>query len=226
MLRYGLGARSALGYGLGVSAPGGAALWYRAGGAPLPVAAYQPKGAADLAASYVNLANPGTYNAAPGVAPSFDAATGWTFNGSTQYLTTGVTPSDTNFAMLIRFADTTASGVPIGVYRAAPNRFYNFYVTKDASVTFSFGSNFTVIPGTFNSGVLGYAALTGYKNGLSIGAVGAVGNTPDSDIYIGTRNDAVLFLFYAGKIQAVAIWNTSTNHAIWMPAVSAAMALI
>ncbi len=31
------------------------------------VAAYQPKGAADLAASYVNLANSGTYNAAPGV---------------------------------------------------------------------------------------------------------------------------------------------------------------
>lgn len=56
------------------------------------VAAYQPIGAASLAASYVNLANPGTYDAAPGVAPTWASATGWTFNGSTQYLTTGITP--------------------------------------------------------------------------------------------------------------------------------------
>jgi hypothetical protein len=67
--------------------------WWLAGGvaAANAIAVYQPKGAADLAASYVNLANPGTYDAAPGTAPTFDAATGWTFNGSTQYLTTGVT---------------------------------------------------------------------------------------------------------------------------------------
>ena len=50
------------------------------------IAAYQPIGAASLAASYINLANPGTYDAAPGVAPTFNVATGWTFNGSTQYL--------------------------------------------------------------------------------------------------------------------------------------------
>lgn len=50
------------------------------------VAAYAPVGAADLASSYVNLVTPGTYDAAPGVAPTWDAATGWTFNGSTQWL--------------------------------------------------------------------------------------------------------------------------------------------
>jgi hypothetical protein len=32
--------------------------WYLAGGAPMPVVAYQPIGAASLADSYVNLANP------------------------------------------------------------------------------------------------------------------------------------------------------------------------
>ena len=68
------------------------------------IAAYQPKGAADLAASYVNLITPGTYNAAPGTAPTFDAATGWTFNGSTQYLTTGVVPAS-GYSMLVRVAD-------------------------------------------------------------------------------------------------------------------------
>lgn len=44
--------------------------WYRAGGVPAPVAVYQPKGAADLAESYVNFVNPGTYNAVPGTAPT------------------------------------------------------------------------------------------------------------------------------------------------------------
>jgi hypothetical protein len=75
MLRHGLGARSAVGLGLGGIAPGGA-LWYLAGGAPLPIAAYQPKGAVDLAASYINLANPGTYNVAPGSAPTLGDS-GW-----------------------------------------------------------------------------------------------------------------------------------------------------
>ena len=50
------------------------------------VVAYQPKGADDLSDSYINLANPGTFDASPGVAPSWNASTGWTFNGSTQYL--------------------------------------------------------------------------------------------------------------------------------------------
>ena len=69
--------------------------WYRGQTGTIPLAnvlfAYQPKGAASLAASYSNLANPGTNDAAPGVAPTFNATTGWTFNGTTQYLTTGVT---------------------------------------------------------------------------------------------------------------------------------------
>lgn len=50
------------------------------------LAAYQPIGAASLAASYTNKANPGTYDVGVGVDPAFDAATGWSFNGTTQYL--------------------------------------------------------------------------------------------------------------------------------------------
>lgn len=64
------------------------ASWWLAGGASGCVAAYQPKGAASLAASYVNLANPGTYDAAPGVAPTLSS--GWVFNGSTQYLLSNI----------------------------------------------------------------------------------------------------------------------------------------
>lgn len=67
-----------------------AAGWWQVAGQTC-AAAYQPIGAASLAASYVNLANPGTYNAAPGVAPTL-AAGGWSFDGLTQYLTTGIVP--------------------------------------------------------------------------------------------------------------------------------------
>lgn len=56
------------------------------------VAVYQPKGAANLVDSYTNIINPGTFDAAPGVAPTFVAASGWVFNGINQYLTTGVVP--------------------------------------------------------------------------------------------------------------------------------------
>lgn len=60
----------------GAASPPAAAPWYLAGGAPTPIAVYQPKGAASLAASYVNLANPGTYDAAADV-PGYGAPT-WT----------------------------------------------------------------------------------------------------------------------------------------------------
>lgn len=78
------------------SAAAAAASWWLAGGIDPAncIAAYRAKGAASLAASYDNLAAPGngladgTYDLTLGVAPTFDAATGWTFNGSTQWLTT------------------------------------------------------------------------------------------------------------------------------------------
>lgn len=49
------------------------------------IAAWQPKGAASLTDSYINLANPGCPPVIE-VAPTFDPFIGWTFNGSTQYL--------------------------------------------------------------------------------------------------------------------------------------------
>jgi hypothetical protein len=67
--------------------------WYLSGGI-LPgncVAAYQPQNAANYTTSKINLANPGTYDAAEGSAPSWDSVNGWKFV-STHYLTTGIIP--------------------------------------------------------------------------------------------------------------------------------------
>jgi len=94
-------------------AAAGAVSWWVVAGKTC-VAAYQPKGAADIAASYVNLASPGTYNAAPGTAPTWDATSGWIFNGSTQYLTTGVIPTVFNtWTVIVRFSNVSGGATTI-----------------------------------------------------------------------------------------------------------------
>jgi hypothetical protein len=71
---------------------------------------YQPYGAANQAASYVNLINPGTYDAAPGTAPTWDATNGWKFNNATsQYLTTGYELSTDHSSTLIHFTNLSGS---------------------------------------------------------------------------------------------------------------------
>ncbi len=89
---------------LGVGKQTSAAAWWLSGGisAANCIAAYQPKGAADLAASYVNLANPGTYNAAPGVAPTWAAADGWTFGGTNYLLCGSATLNHNDITVIVR----------------------------------------------------------------------------------------------------------------------------
>lgn len=75
---------------------------------PGVVAAYDAKNAASQAASYINLANPGTYDCTvPSVAPSWSNGTGWTFDGSTQYLDTGVIPVPNAFWGMVYFSNWT-----------------------------------------------------------------------------------------------------------------------
>lgn len=50
--------------------------WFTAPSGATCVAAYDAIGAASLADSYVNEANPGTFDAAPGVAPTWAYGTG------------------------------------------------------------------------------------------------------------------------------------------------------
>ena len=78
------------GGGVGSTTP-----WWLAGGL-IPESTsytiYDPLAAANLADSYINLANPGVRDAALGVSPTHAQGTGWQFNGTTQYLN-----SQTNF---------------------------------------------------------------------------------------------------------------------------------
>ena len=183
------------------------------------VAAYAPIGAASLAASYSNLQNPGTYDAAPGVAPTFDTATGWTFNGSTQYLTTGVVPTAQGWSMLVRF---TSPGTDVkryigGSYRdSGGNAQFVMVARHDGSPFVVYygngltGSTRAVSPRA-NSGVLGIAGAQGYRDGVADGtAIPAGAPVGPLAVMIGAMNYNGTAIHHSDiTVQAWAIYNAT-----------------
>jgi len=205
-IRRALGAKT-LGGGLGVGV--GTAIWYNAGGAPDPIAAYKPKGAASLAASYVNLVNAGTYDAAPGVAPTLGAG-GWTFNGTTQYLTTGITPNTANWSALVQLANGASGATvntPFGSFDG--NGFLIIQNPAD-DVTHYYNSALLFVVPRITSGNLGFAAQTAYRNGVAESGGMAFTANPAVALYIGALNvSGGAGKFFSGDIAEFAIWNTT-----------------
>jgi len=214
--------------------PGLTALpWYRAGGAPLPVAAYQPKGASSLAASYVNLANPGTYDAAPGVAPTLDAS-GWVFDGSAR-LNSGVIPDNNQtWSAVVRYSSfslaadyQTIFGINTG--GATPAVFaITLGRSADNNVYYENGS-YVPKPISPAAATLAIAANLAYRNGIDEGVtVSPVVGAWTEGVQIGCVLNIASSLyarFFVGNIQALAIYNT-TLTAPQIAAVSAAMAAL
>lgn len=196
--------------------------WATAGGAPRPIACYQAKGAASLAASYINLANPGTYDAAPGVAPAWDAASGWTFAAT--YLLTGIIPSGAGWSMIIRFSDCTPNGVLAGT-RGDPRMY--IYPASWTSFQFGYGD------GTYTYGTApaaGVAAIAGanfYLDGALLSAISFTWTgAPSYGIAIGgLMRTGTVDTKANAKIQALAIYN-ATLSAAQVAAISAAMAAL
>jgi hypothetical protein len=208
--------------------------WWATGGISAScVAAYKPLGAASLATSYVNLANPGTNNATPGTAPTFAAATGWTFSAaSSQYLKTGIQPAD-NWSAFVRYSNTT-DGVNnqflLGSRNGSTATRFFLAVNSAASNAVSYGLGDTVNGAPeLLTGCIGFAGHQGYRNGVADGAViGAWSGTGQTNIFIGgyTTDGAnpSAGLFYSGTILAVVFYNsTITAQAA---ALSAAMAAL
>lgn len=205
---------------------GGDAWWLSGGVAAANcVAAYQPKGAASLAASYTNLANPGTYNAAPGGAPAFDATTGWKSDGSSVYLTTGITPSS-GWSMIARFSGVVGTGGNlIASYSGVEGtRFVIVPYNGDNKVYYQNGSYLGVSPGT-TSGVLAVAGQQGYRNGSADGGtIGAWSGTATQAIQI-FRAPIGSPLYINCYLQAVAIYSTILTGS-QVAAISTAMAAL
>ena len=84
------------------------------------VAAYQPIGAADLAASYSNKANPGTYDLSVKggyAAPGFSSASGWTYSASGKILTTGITNPGAGWSAIARVVyNAGQNGFAVGIW--------------------------------------------------------------------------------------------------------------
>jgi hypothetical protein len=187
--------------------------WWLAGGIPRTtcLAAYQPKGASSLAGSYTNLATPGINNAAPGVAPTWDVVNGWKFNGSSQYLKTGVIPS-TNHSLIVLFSNCIiATAVLTGNYTDIPAQATFEIMTNYSSKVWYFAGGYigkSASP-TMTNGTLAIAGLNFYRNGILDATQSAPGTIPAHELYIGARNnkDTTVTLFNSVYVQAAAFYS-------------------
>jgi hypothetical protein len=203
--------------GVRVFQPGTAAAsgWWLSGGisAANCIAAYAPKGAASLAASYTNLANPGTYNAAPGIAPTWDVTNGWIFTNS-PYLTTSVVPvNDQSWSMIIRVSNTaSAPDYACGMGHSAGG-FRGFGIAprySDGKIYYDNGGE-VGFTGGITSGVLAIAGNKPFRNGSAeSGTIATAAGAFSGAIYIGAWNfNGSAANFLDGNIQALAIYNTT-----------------
>lgn len=212
-----------------VAAMAAATSWWLSGGvsAANAIAVYQPKGAADIATSYVNLANPGTNDAAPGVAPSFAAATGWTFNGSSQWLDTGLTPAtDRSWSIIVRLSDRANNEGPVRV-NGDTSTYPRFGFYMDGSAVYYYASDGAPKAPVLTAGVVAVAGTAAYRNGVSESlTIGAKNGAFFGTIPLGgARTAASTISYFNGKIQAVAIYS-ATLTAPQVAAISAAMAAL
>jgi len=154
--------------------------WWLAGGVDPSntVWAYQPKGAADLATSYINLASPDTYDAAPGVAPTHAPETGWYTNGS-KWLSTGyVLPASQTHSLVVRFAGCTVNNDVHALVATYPG--LSIYNDAGNVIAFTLGiSQITSAPG-MTDGVLGVAGRDCFKNGVYLGTTSESDRAPSA----------------------------------------------
>lgn len=188
--------------------------WWEAGGATGAVAVYQPKGAASLAASYTDLSGNGN-DATIGVAPTWDAANGWIFNGTTQYLKSGIVPPSglIDHTMIFRFTGGTDGLKNVGgcdnMGLDATRVVYRILPSQASQAKYQNGGLAGAAPG-LSSGILGLAGGTGYRNGISEVTVTRLSATTHGEIYMGARSlGASPTEYYDGEIQAVAIYSSA-----------------
>lgn len=230
-LRMPLGGRGVMSP-LGVTAGAAAvAPWYLSGGiaAANCLAAYTPKGAASLAASYDNNAAPGngladgTYDCTLGVAPTFDTSYGWSLNGSTQWLSTGIAQGAANWSWVVQFSDgATDSGYLLGAYDA-DNKMTGLrpsWITQIIANASTY--HICAIANKATSGIEIIADRNLYVGGLLIEAIITDDSIPTTTVGIGQL--VPVGSFWAGKIQRFACYNIDISS--YAAALYAAMAAL
>ena len=177
----------------------------------MPVVAYQPKGAASLAASYVNLANPGTYDAAPGVAPTWDAVTGWVFTG-TEWLNTSLVPGANNWTYIVQIASMLTSQYIFGANQTSPTRLVGLW-PKSSVPSFICGTGAyanSFAGSTVSDGNIAMTGNTVYVNGTPTFTLTTATGLPSVPIYFGCSNaNGTPATFGKGNIIAFAAYGST-----------------
>ena len=192
------------------------------------VAAWQPKGAASFAASLVNLAQPGTYDAVSGATdPTWATGSGWTFNGS-QHMATGLTPNqDGSWSVIIQYTDLVTSGYnSCGIFAYQSGAAREFGVGGywgGNQVTYGTGSKKATKGPQLLAGNLCAAGAVGYRNGTFDVALGDAATGTIQAIRLG--GEAVSALRARVVMVAAAIYS-STLAAGEVATLSAAMAAL
>jgi hypothetical protein len=194
--------------------------WFLAGAVPSAncIIAYQPIGAADINASLVNLANPGTFNAVlpgGGPNPSFNTATGWQFTaGQDEYLTTGWTPANSvNRSAIARISGgtlDTGERYVFGTRSTGGTMKFALQITNAASKAVFYNGTGTPYTHSTNidSGVLAVAGLDPYKDAVDLGNVTSGTYSATHPMVIGAWNSVgTINAYFAGFIQAIAFYD-------------------
>lgn len=144
--------------------------WWLSGGVSSAdcVLAYAPKGADDFTAARLNLNNVGVLDAITGVAPAWNASTGWSFDG-TQYLRTQYSANSVSHTLMVRFANVSASGSD---YRIGNS---NNYVAPRFSGNqrgyVNGGFNFVAATSNITAGTMAVAGANCYLDGAADGTL-------------------------------------------------------
>lgn len=204
-------------------------LWQRVPGLPTPLAWWQPKAdnynswvPTSQAMSYYNVANPGTYNAAPGTAPAWAAATGWTFTAaSSQYLTTGVVPAnDQSYSLLVCYnaAIFATSTIFAGTFEASGGlSIFSYLAGADKRWRARNGQALNSTTAWANAAAVAICGNALYVNGAAEpGTMGAWTGPATLGLYLGANN--------IGGVPAGHINGVITLAAVWSSDIGAYMA--
>jgi len=201
--------------------PATSSAWWLSGGiaAANCIAAYQPKGAASLAASYVNLTGNTSYNLTTGDAPTFDTSYGWYFGGS-DWLKTGVIPeNDLTWSMIIALTEISraaANKCAAGTYASGYANLFKIDSVGGATNTSGAGNgSYKQVATTATDLVIAVTPTGVYLNGTKTANTFTTNSQNFGQIYIGAQNElAGAGAKYIGKMQAIAIYDTNIDSYI------------
>ena len=182
-------------------------------------AAWQPKGAANLLASYLRIAGYDGYdNVDPdiigaGVAPGFDISRGW-IGGGGAWLESGLYVSK-SWTMLVRFANgiaTPSTSALCGIYQSTTFRMYIQPYYTGVNVRYASASVINRAPG-LTSGVLAIAGQQPYRNGVLDGAEIPDTWSGSAAIPVGMLSWSNGDNAYPGDILGIGFWDSILDAA-------------